>query len=125
MTSVAKDRDDDTMMTPRASMPTNSSPIEVSYDNRARRRSAPTPTTMTPALTAAPSTAGIPVSVATATPGSMPCASASPRNAMPRTRTHVPTTAQSTAARVPPPRARSMKSTENGSVSQVTLGDAT
>ncbi len=125
VTSVAKERDPDTMITPSASMPTKSSPIAVSTDSPRRRRSACTPSTITPALTAAPRTAGTPVSVATATPGSMPCASASPRNAIPRTSTHVPTTAQSTAAVAPAARARSMKSTEKGSVSQVTVPNAT
>lgn len=125
VTSVANDRDPETMITPSASIPTKSSPIAVSYDNPPRRRSACTPNTMTPALTAAPRTAGTPVSVATATPGSMPCASDSPRKAIPRTSTQVPTTAHSTAAVAPAASARSMKSTEKGSVSQVTVPNAT
>ena len=54
-------------------------------------------------------------------PGSIPCAIASPRNAMPLMTTHVPTTAQMAAHSEPPMRARSMKSVEKGSRNRVTL----
>jgi hypothetical protein len=104
------------MTTPRASIPTNSSPIAVSWDSPPRRVANPMPAAMPPAATAAPAGPGRPSTTAMATPGSIPCAIASPRKAMPRSTTQVPVTAQSTATSSPPARARCMNSTDSGAV---------
>ena len=71
-------------------MPTNSSPMPVSSDSRVVRCTRLTPPTMTTALTIAPSDRSNPQMAARAMPGSTPWASASPKNASPRTTTHVP-----------------------------------
>ena len=70
------------------------------------------------ALTAAPTIGCPPSSVATAIPGSIPCGIASARNVRPRTRTHDPATAHSTAARTPASSARCVAPVAKGSVNQ-------
>ncbi len=117
----ARRHDDD----PRASMPTKRRPIEVSWDSLPRRETRLTPAVMTTALTAAPATGGRPRSAAVATPGSMPWAIASPRNARPRRTTQVPTTPQTAATSRPPTRARRRKAAVNGSVIQVMVEHST
>ena len=123
--SVAKLRECDTMITPTESIATNSSPMLVSYESLPRRCSAPMAALIATALAAAPSSSGRPSTVASATPGSIPWPMASPRNAMPRMTTHVPTTPQMTATRAPPTSARAKNSALRGSVSQDTGRDST
>lgn len=82
---------------------------------RVRRCTTVIPAAIPPAATMPPTGPGNPSSMAVATPGSIPWAIASPRNAMPRTTTQVPVTAHNTATSTPPMRARSMNSDANGS----------
>jgi len=123
--SVAKLRECDTMMMPSESIPTNSSPMLVSYESRPFRCRSPIAALMPAALTAPPTMGGSPSSVAIATPGSMPWPMASPRKAIPRVTTHVPTTAHTPATRKPPSRARTMKSAAKGERSQDMSHDPT
>ena len=113
--SVAKERDRDTMMTPRESMRTKVMPIAVSWERRARRDRTATRTPMAVALSAAPASVGSPMSALIATPGSIPWPIASPRNPMPRMTTQVPATEQTSAARTPPARALVKNPRESGS----------
>ena len=73
------------------------------------------PNTIAMAATAAPRTGETPSRIATATPGTMPWLSASPRNAMRRRTTQVPTTPQTRPASSPPISARRMNSNWRGS----------
>ena len=100
--SPVNESDRDTMTTPRASIPTNSSPMAVSPDSRDRRGEQVDPPIIEAAPTAAPARPGRPRRSAPATPGSTPWASASPMKASPRSTTKVPATAQAT----PPGRRR-------------------
>ena len=113
----------ETMTTPRASMPTKSSPMAVSPDRRDLRRTTATPAIIAAAPTTAPPMPGRPSRIAPAMPGSTPCASASPMNARPRSTTNVPTIAHATATRQPAMSARSMNSlSRNGSRNGPTAG---
>ena len=103
-----KELERDTITTPSASMPTNSSPIAVSDESRDRRVMSVTPPIMARAPTIAPTIPGAPMSSAPAMPGSTPCASASPMNASPRSTTNVPTTAHAIETSTPASSARSM-----------------
>ena len=76
---------------------------------------------ITAALANAPMVGLTPMIVATASPGSTPCASASPTKVMPRSTTQVPTTPQASAASEPAARARCMViDSKNGSTTQCT-----
>ena len=115
--SPAKDRLRLTISTPSASIPTNSSPIAASWFSRARRPTSEIPPTITAALANAPMVGLNPTIVAMARPGSTPWASASPMKVIPRSTTHVPTSPQAMAARVPASRARCMVTeSRNGSI---------
>ena len=100
----------DVIMTPSASMPTNSKPIAVSPDNLNLRVTMLTPPIMTAAPTAAPRMPENPSNIAVAIPGSTPWASASPTNAKPRNTTNVPAIAHVKATRIPPNSASRMNS---------------
>ena len=104
------------MMTPSDSIPTNSSPIPVSWDRRGVRPRAVTPPVMTAALSSAPTSRLPPNSAASATPGSSPCDMASPRKAIPLSTTQVPARAQIADTNIPPHRARCTKVTSKGPV---------
>ena len=118
----ANSDDLDTITTPSASMPTNSRPIATSLLRRVRRCTAATPPIITAAPTSAPTNDGMPMSSAAAMPGSTPCASASPKKAIPRSTISVPTTPVAMATRMPASRARCMKAfCTNGSVRTPTL----
>ena len=99
--SPENDDERDTITTPSASRPTNSSPIAVSLDRRERSVISVTPPIIAIAPTAAPIIPGTPSRSAAATPGSTPWASASPMNARPRSTTYVPTTAHAIDTRIP------------------------
>ena len=115
--STAKDRECETTMTPIESMPTKSSPMLVSLDSRGERLSTVTPAAMAPAASTPPTKTLPPSREARATPGSMPCETASPKKAMPRSTTHVPASAQVSDTRTPPHRARWTKVTSKGPIS--------
>ena len=115
------------MTTPTASIPTNSRPMPVSSGRLVVRWTRLMPPTITTALTIAPSVRSKPQMAASAMPGSTPWASASPKNARPRTTTHVPISAVVVAASSPPSSARWVRSDENASStsrSRQRLGDA-
>ena len=118
--SVVRSRADAAEMitTPRASMPTNSSPMAVSSPTRLRRFTSVIPPAITSALTSAPPMTLNPQIWARATPGMTPWARASPMNASPRSTTHVPTSEHTTTARSAPSSAVRMKLGSNASVSQ-------
>ena len=106
VSSPAKDWLLEITSTPTASMPTNSSPIDVSSVRFVRRPTTVMPSTMTAALMSAPTVRLKPITVAMARPGTTPWAKASPRNVIPRRTTHVPTRPQAIAANVPAQRPR-------------------
>ncbi len=103
--SPAKAPDRETMATPRASIPTNRSPMAVSPESFERRVMTPIPRIMAAAPAAAPTIPGRPSSMATATPGRTPWARASPMKARPRRTTNVPTIPQAIETRIPAARA--------------------
>ena len=112
----------ETMMTPSANMPTNSRPMAVSDESPERLVTKLTPTIITAEPTAAPSMPGTPSNSAPATPGSTPCANASPMKARPRSTTNVPATAHSTDTRMPATSALRMNSLlEKGAINQVDI----
>ena len=116
--SLVKERLFDTMITPSASIPTNSSPTPVSSPSRDRRLTRLTPATIRAALTSAPTVTLNPHSTARAMPGITPWARASPRKLRPRSTTQVPTTDDATTASIPASSARCMNSGSNGSRNQ-------
>jgi len=85
--SPTNDVDREVMITPSDNMPTKSSPIAVSADNRTRDVITETPPIIATAPIAAPTTPGTPNSSARAIPGITPWASASPTNDRPRSTT--------------------------------------
>ena len=85
--SPTKVRDREVMITPSASIPTNSKPIAVSLDSRDLRVINEMPVIITAALTAAPKIPDTPMSRAAAMPGTTPWARASPTNDRPRSTT--------------------------------------
>ena len=115
---MVNDRLFEMMITPRASIPTKSSPTPVSSPRRDRRFTRLIPPTMIAAVMRAPTVRLNPHSTARAIPGITPWASASPRKLRPRSTTHVPTTDEASTASIPASRARCMNSAWNGSSSQ-------
>src|SRR5690606_34553178 len=112
--STANDRECDTMITPSASMPANSSPVLVSCDSRRGRPSTLTPAAIAIAAVAPPATTSPPSSEASATPGSIPWDIASPRNAIPRSTTQVPAKAHTSDTRTDAHSAFRTKDTSKG-----------
>ena len=120
VTSVEKERARETMTMPSESMPTKSSPIAVSSRTSVRFETRLTKPLMTSAATKAPMIGLNPQSTASAMPGITPCARASPRNARPRSTTHVPTSEVATTATSPPMSARCINVGSKASMSQST-----
>ncbi len=116
--SPTKVSEREVMMTPSASMPTNSRPMAVSPESLNRRCTTETPPIITIAPTMAPYTPEIPSNSAPAIPGRMPCARASPTNANPRRITNVPAIAQVSPTNNPPTRARRMNSLSKNGVNR-------
>ena len=79
------------MTTASASIPTNSTPMDVSSDSGEMRGRNEMALTMMIAAASAPRLVSKPTMKAIAMPGSTPCTSASPRKFMLRSTTHVPT----------------------------------
>jgi len=110
------------MTTPSASIPTKSSPIAVSSPRRVCRLTTSMPATMTAAATAAPIAGLTSSTTAAAIPGTTPWTNASPKKLIPRSTSHVPTTAHISPARIPPISARCWNARANGSVNHSRTG---
>ena len=97
-------------------MPTKSRPIAVSSLRLLCRRTVSISRSMTAAAIAAPSSGEKLKATAAAIPGTTPWVKASPKKAIPRSTSHVPTTEHISPARMPPMSARCWKPSVNGSV---------
>src|SRR3982075_1425225 len=100
---------------PSANMPANTTPIAVSSRIVPRRESRPIATAAKTAAIIPPTTRFAFSRNAMTIPGKAACATASPRNASPRSTTSTPTTAQTMPTRIDPASARCMNANWSGS----------